>query len=71
MAAGDVVPVSETLRQVAPRDARAVAVNDGLDKQAVILRRDADRIFAAGQYMFDPLPLIIAQSIALDRKSVV
>ncbi len=48
MTAGDVVPVSETLRQVAPQNTRALAVNDGLDKLAVILRRGADRVFAAG-----------------------
>ena len=35
-AAVHILPVAETLRQVAPGDARPIAVEDGFDEQAVV-----------------------------------
>jgi hypothetical protein len=66
-AAVDLVPVAEALRQIPPRDASTIAVEDGLDEPPMILRGDADMALAAGQQVLDPLPWVIAQSIAAHR----
>src|ERR671920_2300539 len=63
----DLVPVAEALWQITPRNTSTVAVEHRLDKQAIVLGRDADMAFAAGQEVLDPFPLIIAQSIAAHR----
>jgi len=58
------LPVAEALRQVAPREAGAVAEEHRLDEQPVVLGRDPDMAISAGQQVLDPLPLIIAQGMA-------
>jgi hypothetical protein len=54
-----------TLRQVTPRDARAIPIDHRIDEQAVVGSRTADMALPARQEVLDPLPLIIAQSIAV------
>jgi hypothetical protein len=55
-----VLPVAQTLRQVAPGDAGAIAIEDGLDEQAVVRGGHANRAKPAGQQVLDPVPLVIA-----------
>jgi len=54
-----------TLRQVTPGDARAIPIDHRIDEQTVVGSRAADMALPAGQEILDPLPLIIAQSIAV------
>src|SRR5206468_9340961 len=65
----DLLPGPEPLRQVAPGDARPVAVQHRLHEQAVVLRRDPDVSQAPGQEILDPLPLVIAERVAAHRSS--
>jgi hypothetical protein len=64
VAAVDVFPVAEALGQIAPRDAGAVALEHGLDEQAVVARGDADGVCAAGKEVFNGEPLVITKSVA-------
>jgi hypothetical protein len=59
--------VAVTLGQIAPRDARAIAENHGVDEQPIVRRRSSDMAFAAGQNVLDQEPLVVAQSIAMHR----
>jgi hypothetical protein len=54
--------VAEPLRQVAPGDAGAVAVEHRLGEQAVVLGRDTHMPLAAGQPVLDPLPLVVTKA---------
>jgi hypothetical protein len=47
-------------RQVTPRNAGAIAVEDRLDEQPVIACGHPDRARAAGQQVLNPVPLIVA-----------
>ncbi len=67
MAPVGVLPVTEALRQIAPRDAGAIAVENGFDKQAVVVRRHANGTRPPGQQILDPVPLVIAKSVASHR----
>src|SRR5215210_4738424 len=57
-------PAAEALRQIAPGDTRAIAVEHGLDKEPVVLGGAADMPDPARQKVSDPLPLVIAQAVA-------
>jgi hypothetical protein len=57
-----VLPIAETFRQVAPRDSRAVSIEDRLDEPAIVARRDTDISDFPRKQVFDPLPLIVTQS---------
>ena len=56
----DDLPIAETLREIAPRNAGSISVENGFDEQPIIRRRAADMTFAAGQKILDPIPLIVA-----------
>ena len=56
----DDLPVAETLRQIAPGNARSIAVHDGFHKQSIVRRRAADMSLATRQKILDPIPLVIA-----------
>jgi hypothetical protein len=58
------LPRAEPLRQVAPRDAGAVAEQHCLDEQPIVLHRHTDVALTAGQKILDPIPLVVAQAIA-------
>jgi hypothetical protein len=64
-----VFPVAETLRQIAPRDAGAIAIQDRLDEQAVVRRGHADMFLPPRQQVFDPVPLVVAQCVAAHRSA--
>src|SRR3954447_1425543 len=57
-------PAAEPLGQIAPGDARAIAVKHGLDKQPVVLGRAPDMSDPARQKVSDPRPLVITQAVA-------
>ena len=52
--------IPEPGRQIAPGDARPVAVEHGIDEQAVVPCPSAGLACTAGQQVFDALPLIVA-----------
>ena len=56
----DHLPVSETLRQIAPRDTCSVPIQDRIDEQSIVGRGAADMALASGQKVLDPIPLIVA-----------
>jgi hypothetical protein len=58
-----VLPIAESLRQIAPRDAGAVAIENRFDESTIVLGSGADMTDPARQPIFDPLPLVVAQSI--------
>ena len=64
-----ILPIAEALRKIAPRNACAIAVEHGLDKEAVVRRSPANMAFAAGKKILDPFPLIVSQSIATHRSA--
>ena len=59
-----VLPVAQSLRQVAPRNSGAVSIKNRLDELAIIPSRGAGIAGFSRQPVLDPLPLIIAQSIS-------
>ena len=60
-----VLPIAKPLRQVAPRDSGAVAIEYRFDKSAIVVGGDADVTGLAGQQVFDSLPLVIAKCISV------
>jgi hypothetical protein len=58
----DLRPITEALRQIAPRHSGTIAVQHRLDEQPIVRRRHSDRAFASRQQVLDPLPLIVTQS---------
>ena len=65
----DILPIAEALRKITPRNASAIALEHGLDKEAVVRRGSANVAFTAGKKILDPFPLIISQSIATHRSA--
>jgi len=55
----DVLPVTEALRQVAPGHAGAIAIQHGLDEQAIVRRGHPDRSIPTWQKVLDPVPLVV------------
>ena len=56
----DVFPIAQVIRQVAPRDAGSVAIEHGIHEKSVVRRRCAHATHPPGQYVLDPVPLVIA-----------
>src|SRR5439155_20558393 len=56
--------IAKALRQIAPGDASAIAIENRFDKQPVVLSRDPNMARTSRQNILDPVPLIIPQSIA-------
>ena len=59
-----VLPIAESFRQIPPRDAGAVAVQHRFDESAIVLGSCADMADPPWQPVFDPLPLVVSQSIS-------
>ena len=57
-----VLPIAETFWQVAPRDSRAISIEDRFDEAAIVARRDTDVPNFSRKQVFDPLPFIVTQS---------
>lgn len=67
--AGGVLPIPGSLRQVAPGNAGTIAIEHGFDEAPVVLPGDTAIAKFAGQQILDPVPLIIAQSVAAHRSA--
>ena len=61
----DALAVAKALGQVPPGNSGPVAVDDGIDEQAIVGGRPPDVTFAAWQEILDLDPLIVAQSMAV------
>ena len=57
------LPIAEALRQVAPWDARAIAVNHGIDEPPIVLGGHPDMTRTSRQEILDPIPLVVAKSV--------
>ena len=56
--------ITEALGQIAPGDARAVAIEHRIDKQTVIRGWPTDVTRSAGQQVFDQFPLRICEGVS-------
>src|ERR1700730_2678012 len=63
------LPIPEPPRQIPPRNARPIAIEDRLDEQPIILCGRANRAFTAGKQVFNPSPLVIRQAVAVHRSA--
>jgi len=63
----DALPVAESLRQIAPLDARVRAEHRGVDEQAITARRLAT-LRAARQQRLQSSPLLVCESVALPEQ---
>ena len=59
-----ILPVAEARRQIAPRDASAVAIEHCFDESTIVLSGRANMTDPPRQPILDPLPLVVAQSIS-------
>ena len=56
--------IPKPLRQVAPGNARAVAIENGLNEKTIVARRHTNIRGLARQKQLNPLPLIITKGIS-------
>jgi hypothetical protein len=59
-----VLPVAEPLRQIAPRDAGTVSIENGFDESTIVARGGTDISGFPRKQVLYSLPLIVAQSIS-------
>jgi hypothetical protein len=64
-----VFAVTETVRQVTPRDPSAIAVEHSFNEQSVVHRGHAHPSGLARQQRLDPVPLVITQPITMHRSA--
>ena len=55
--------IAKSLRQVTPRQARAIAMQNSLDKQAIVPGRHAHRPSPPRQQVSDTVPLVVVKSV--------
>ena len=55
----DLCPVTEPLRQIAPGNAGAIAIENSFNEQSIVRGRAADMAFAARKKVLDPIPLVV------------
>lgn len=58
-------PVPVSLRKITPGNARAIAIDDRIDKQPVVGRGAADVALAAGQKILDLVPLVVSKRVSM------
>jgi hypothetical protein len=56
----DDLPVTKTLRQITPRNAGSISVQNGFHEQSIVGSGATDMAFATGQKILDPIPLVVA-----------
>lgn len=64
-----ILPATKALWKIAPRNARPVAIDYGLNKKSIVCCGSANVTFTAGQEIFDLIPLIVSQSVTLHRSA--
>jgi hypothetical protein len=65
----NVLPVAEAFRQVAPGYPGPVAIQYRFHEQAIVRRGYPDAARPTRQQVFDAIPLVIAQSVAVHRSA--
>ena len=55
-----VLPIAKALRQIPPRNACAIAAENGLDKKTVVGCGSANMPLPPREKIFNPLPLIVS-----------
>jgi len=58
-------PGTKMRRQIAPGNARPIAIENCVDEKPIVRRRAADMPLSPGKKILNPIPLIIAQSISI------
>jgi hypothetical protein len=58
-------PGTKMRRQIAPGNARPIAIDNRVDEKPIVWRRAADMPLTPGKKILNPLPLIIPQSISI------
>jgi hypothetical protein len=58
-----IVPVTKRFREVAPRNAGTVSVQDRVHETAIVRRCHADRTRPARQRVLDAVPLVVAEAV--------
>src|SRR5260370_16583706 len=53
-------PITETFREITPRNSGSISVENGFDEQAIVCRSAPHMAFPPGKKILDPFPLIIA-----------
>jgi hypothetical protein len=61
--------IAKPLRQVAPGNSSAIALEHGLDEQTVVSCRHPDMTFTAGQQVLDTIPLVVTKGVASHRSA--
>jgi hypothetical protein len=56
----DDLPITKALRQITPRDASPISVQNSFNEQSVVGRSAAYVAFATRQKILDPVPLVVA-----------
>jgi hypothetical protein len=62
-------PRTKMRRQIAPGNARPIAIENRVDEKPIVWRRAADMPLTPGKKILNPLPLIIPQSISIHRSA--
>jgi len=65
-----VLPVPEAFRQVAPRDSRAISIQNRLDEAAIVAGGCPGITWLAGKQILDPFSLIVAKSISVHASAL-
>jgi hypothetical protein len=65
-----VLPIAKPLRQIAPRNAGAVAIQHRRDKQPAIARSHSNRPLPTRQQVLDPVPLVVTKSVTAHRSAL-
>lgn len=63
------LPVTEALRQVAPGNAGAIALDHGIDKQPVVPGGHPDVTNPSRPKILDPIPLVVAQGVTAHQSA--
>jgi hypothetical protein len=56
----DHLPITKALRQIAPRDASSISVQNSFNEQSVVRSSAAHVAFATRQKILDQVPLVVA-----------
>src|ERR1700675_4664842 len=64
------LPVSEAIRQVPPRHAGPISVQNRLNEQTIVRRGHPHMPQATRQQILDPVPFVVVQSISPHRSAL-
>jgi len=64
-----ILPITETFRQIAPRNAGPVSIQHRLNEQAIVGRSHPDVALTPGKKVANTLPLIVTKAVASHRSA--